>query len=597
MDNLSSLFPRNHQNSYSKIDHNRTSFSQRGSNDQEIPFSYNDNQENKTPKMMSTNLSFNQNLEELENKFSEKNRRSKSQENNKTKADMDFENKSDESMIMSSENKSESRSRLDKESLSKKSSQKSLKNEKHVIDFANITKSIPSKNSLLNSLGRETPKNIDSIENVVFSFMGNSKNNQLVEPSNIKFKNPVVNITPTMDQLSDPNLNENPIRNDNLSVEKLSKKNIIKSMSSEFSYGNFSIDAIENKIRDFDNTNPSEDKDNEKIKILERINEEEGENGIIQKYSKSLSGSAIDNSTKKQNQNSHVRYSNKEDSSSSRNQIEKNSFSISNSKNKKINSDPIEPFKIYIDENENEDEGVLNIHSTKSNPQKKEDEMSPKLFSEVDYNYSQSLGNDNLRHLVPENENLNSIKTITQYSIFESKRQLSNSIGGDSSFKESEFEVKIKPNLNNNPLDSPKLNIEPISNEKSSELKIPKKEMKLETPKFSKLEELMKTKEMNEMSFTKHENTKEKDNQEEQFKKTVEDLNMDSITMRTQSLDPQTSLITDLMKSKKSSKEDIDMKSRITEFDIIKNFEKFDPQGSLLKKLIVKYNILTGKID
>jgi hypothetical protein len=519
---------------------------------------------------MSTNLSLNPNLNELENNFSKEIRRSKSYENKQV--EMTFERKSDGCSQMNSDKGDESEEEASPEESSSKN------------NLGNLTTDVPSKNSLLNTLKNETPKNIEKIDNVVFSFMGNSKTPMLIEPPQIKFQNPIVNITPTLDQISDHHLNEAETKNDHLSIEKLSKKHNLKSMSSEFSYGNFSVDAIENKIKDFENINPLESKENEqeRVQILERINEE-GEEYKPQKYSKSLSGSVYGKSAERNDDSPHVRYSNKEESGSSRNFIENNSFSVKTPQKSKINTNPVEPFQIYLEEGDIDP----NIHSTKSNPDKEEKVLSPKLFSKVDYDYSQSVGNDKLRKLVPEN---NSIKTTTQYSIFESKRQLSNSIGADSSFKESEFEVKMKPNLLIRTIDSPQVINESRQNETESE-----SSKKSETPKFSKLEELMLTKDENEMSFTKQEN-EGKDMKEVQFKKTVEELEMDSITMQTQSLDQQGSLITDLIKSKKSSKEDEEIRSRITEFDIIKNFEKFDPQGSLLKKLIVKYKILTSKI-
>jgi hypothetical protein len=191
------------------------------------------------------------------------------------------------------------------------------------------------------------------------------------------------------------------------------------------------------------------------------------------------------------------------------------------------------------------------------------------LAPSENYFYSSTSKSNSKRFLNDEG----SCSVRNQYSIFDSKRQIDSSLNTNKSFKESEYEVKIGQEK---------------SGKESYDQKMDDKSKKIN--------------ETYDMSFANEINDSKKI-KENKFKSEVDGYQIDSITCQTQSLDNQpSSMMLDLFKSiisKETNQKDkrkVDNKSsHLTETDIIRNFEKFDPRGTVLKKLIVKYNILTGK--
>lgn len=577
MDNLSSLFPRNHKNSVSRTEFNQSTHSQGEGFDHVMRFDL-PSVEKKVKPVMSTNFSFNETVKEDPPAIF---KRSKSHTIENLNREMKMESEHRGSPSWDPEKglqEQEEQPRLE---------QAREQSPSQAGDITSKNKCL-AKNSLFSSLGNSKPIQMEMGDEGVFSFMAQTKPSNLLEV-------PGANIAHTMNQISENLLQTSNSQShmEQLSQPRSSQMENQKSLSSELSYGNFSLDAVENKIKDFEHIDLFETKGlpQGKIQIFEKIDEEVIAPSSQREHDKDASEKGESGRERgglpRQRDSDSMGTEREEPESSQREtqgEFEKN------------------PFEGELDaQTQLEEKGSLK--STKSNPMNTG--RAKALYLEMDYDYSNSLGNQKLKKIVQEKtpENSNSAINITYHSILNSRRKTSSCLQDNSSFKESEFEIKFTPN---NELEDAALNEPEIPWPKPDAQSAPIRKVPLETHKFRKLEELVPVslpKEENELSFAKDLRAKETQSKEKQFKKTVEELNMESITMRTQSLDNQSNGVAELMRSKRSSGEDEQLKSgleslssRITEFDILKNFEKFDPKGSILRKLIVKYKILTGRL-
>ena len=566
MDNLSSLFPRNDRTSYSKIENNRSSYSVKDSCDQ-----------TRDKKRESTNFSFNQHA--TEEILARELRRSKSINDSKEVEKEIF--KVDLNRFKADEESEESAG----ESLHKEPEAADMQ-----LNQIKLTpldqKPSPKKNSLVDVLTKKKSGEFEMVDNVVFSFMENKKHQPLFEPPRIEFKDPEIHVKKIPKSRTSVDSVEQ-IRDE--SVKTMTQGRNTR-MSSELSYGNISVDAVENRIRNFGQIEVADPI--EEVTESKEQNLEETRTYSKHRYSKSMNDSVFRNS---------VEIVDDQDEGVQSNQAKNES-----------EQKPDESFSIMPNPE------VLDTESKPESPaQPEEIPLETRVSAEIDYNYLSAPKNEKpIEQNVTKNLETHSNNTTPQYSIFDSKKQLSQSMGGDSSFKESECEVKISQNNKlSEGLPTPKNEMHKMENHSENIRDAPqsnwnKNFLKKNEGKFGKLEELTTAAKTNpdpdlvEMSFKNSKLAENLENSKEiNFRKTIEELKLDSIMHRTQSLDNQSHGVVDLINSKASSKDQgTELKSRLgsfssrfTEEDIIKNYEKLDPKGVILKKLIIKYQILTGR--
>jgi hypothetical protein len=400
------------------------------------------------------------------------------------------------------------------------------------------------------------------------------------------------------------------IRQESL-MKETSNKNTYKTRTSHFSSQTISIDAIESKIHTFNNG--QDFCENENLYSSETQNENPDNKQIIVLTNNNFNSKSLNDSNSENKK--HTKYKKNEicNVTPDRNKIKRKSSEISNLQN--IPSVSIETparDEILIKKKLSKSFENSNMSESDSNngnnlfrfPYKPPIENKQKLSPETKYNYS--ITDDSV--LRKKNEN-NSIAQVggdpNQYSIFDSKKQAYSLANMTNSFKESDFQLQISFEQNKN--------FRKFSN--TVKLDSTNQDLMKENPTRSKfstngcfksdriLNKKIKNPIYEEMSFAKENINLKVNDHEEHFKETLEELPMDSITLKTQSLDNQPFNFFDtLSKSKLSSKKTEknikvqfdNMSSYVSETEIIRNFEKFDPRGTILKKLIIKYNILTG---
>ena len=392
-----------------------------------------------------------------------------------------------------------------------------------------------------------------------------------------------VNKQPSVKEQS---LGQRDLSNSHFSVIDSNSKNVSKETksnkntpASDFSYQTISIDAIESKIKNIQN---------QKVFLIEErgknLSKTNDSNESAFKERKVFSKSDISRSREFGVNQDSLQY----DPSKVTNLIKEQTFSNdqNDSTYTKSRSDLFEsdsftknqlhfPYKPPVDEtisNDKEISPVTKYNYSVTNP------------SEIDQISDFEASKQPSHDLDP------------QYSIFDSKKQMASLVNMTNSFKESACQIQISGHDNKK-----------TSHFKSNLVAQNTHVSAREEANYSakpKMKTLLLNHNQTEMSFdTNHEDSKLK-NLEEQFNNNLQDFPIDSITQKTQSIDNQPFMsFENIIKSRFSSKDipdksrtDIDMSSYVSETDIIKNFEKFDPRGTILRKLIVKFNILTGSV-